>query len=114
MRSITPERILGSENRFGDAGRKTGYFNTVEGRLEHAFELYTRGRISLQTYLGMIDQLLVEVRSEEARLSSMHREPAARTDDDALAETLRAVDAVEWCRQWAQALLNRDGTNDSA
>lgn len=114
MRSITTERVLGAETRLEPLLQESSYFRAVEARLEQGFELYSRRRISIDTYVAMIEQMLVEARSEAARLSAMPADPAAPVGEDALAELHRALDALEWCRTWSHAQRTQSGADAAA
>ena len=66
----------------------------VLARLEHAFEEYQHGRITLAEYEAL-------VRAEEAAITDR---PAAPSDGgDTPDDVLAAQEAVRWCLDWAAA-----------
>lgn len=86
----------------------TGAYASCERRLEQAFEVYSHGRVSLETY-----EMMVRAEGLRAkRLSAEHRakELAGLSSAEALDELRQEIEmieiAVQWCLDWADDLRN--------
>lgn len=81
-------------------------YASCERRLEQAFEVYSHGRISLETYETMVraegeraKRLRAEFRAKE-----LAGQASAQTLDD-LREEIETIEiAVQWCLDWAEDL----------
>lgn len=86
----------------------SGAYASCERRLEQAFEVYSHGRVSLETYETMVraegeraKRLRAEFRAKE-----LAGHTSAQVLDD-LREEIETIDvAVQWCLDWAVDLRN--------
>lgn len=88
----------------------SGAYASCERRLEQAFQIYSSGRVSLETYETMV--LAEAERAKRLRAEFRAMELAGTTSHEALAnfrEEIETIEiAVQWCLDWAEDL--RSGT----
>ena len=114
MRWVDANRVIDGERGIGPFGTEPDYFKSVEGKLEQAFELYVRERISIQTYLEMVERLRSEAVVKVARLEATAPTRLAGLDKaDPHLQAIWALEAIEWCCNWARVQIS-DRSSDAA
>lgn len=106
MRRIGPEVAVRETASLAPAEGEAGHYAACLARLEQAFDLYTQGRISLETYETMVRAEREAIRRERAELRS--RELSGEDDAvalDQLREQIESTEvAVQWCLDWSDGL----------
>jgi hypothetical protein len=86
----------------------SGAYASCEHRLEQAFEVYSQGRISLETYETMVRA--EGERAKRLRAEFRAKELAGHTSIEALDDLREEIEtieiAVQWCLNWAEDLRN--------
>ena len=82
----------------------------IEMRLEQAFELYVRKRISIATYISIVTSQHEALRDRLVELNGFI--PDAISDPASIeaekAAVLEAIEAVVWCLDWANRIENAE------
>lgn len=78
----------------------------IERELEHAFELYAQGRITLAAYREFVttQKSNIERRLSEHVSSRSERDAGRDEPNPELTQLEAALDAVDWCLAWADTL----------
>ena len=105
-RTITPASSGGGDQGAAAKLLTAGLYAEIEGKLEQAFDLLERGRISLNRYEAMILKEQEAVKRARARFEARHM---AGTDtrenlDREREEVETAEVAVQWCLDWIDDL----------
>jgi hypothetical protein len=104
-RQIGQQAISHAESMPGAPLGGENYYDTIERRLDQAFALYEHGKTDLATFQTTLESIEWEVRDyvaglgyENSGIDTRHRVGDA---PDALLQASWALDAVEWCKNWA-------------
>lgn len=114
-RQILPSSSGGGDQTATQKLLRSGAYASCEERLELAFESYSHGRISLDTYEAMVraegekaKRLQAELRAKDLAGSATHAEL------DRFREEIESISiAVQWCLDWAED-RRKGRTDDSA
>lgn len=105
-RKIRPAGELAASEVLACADGLGGYYAALGQRLEQAFDLYTRERISIDTYASMIrgEMQAIDRYRIEQRGGDLHRFGADRfcADQMSAEDAALAEDALVWCLAWAE------------
>lgn len=86
----------------------SGAYASCERRLEQAFEVYSLGRVSLETYETMVRA--EGERAKRLRAEFRAKELAGNTPAEALDDFRKEIEmieiAVQWCLDWAEDFRN--------
>lgn len=112
-------RLVASSDGGGDPGPMqrlfhSGVYAEVEAKLEQAFDLYAKGRISLDTYEVLVSNESEAIR--RARLDFEAKERSGEASPDMLGRQREEIEtaevAIKWCIDWAADLRSASAQND--
>ena len=92
-----------------------GAYARCEQRLEQAFDAYSHGHVSLDSYEEMVRAEADRTKQLRAAFEAKQRAANGPTEAlDALRAEFDAIDtAVQWCLDWAEGLRRRSGAEKS-
>lgn len=113
-------RLRAASEGGGDPGPmdqlfSSGVYAQVERKLEQAFDLLARGRISITTYLTLVQNEAEAVARERAKMNAS--EQAGAISDEMLSQQREDIEtaeiAVQWCLDWAAEYGGHDGRQEA-